>query len=196
MTLFGHRGTEEAAPGSTPYRLMLDLERARTVAAMIAKSRASRVIEVADMVAGMYLSNWDRLSRYWPEEDHDRVENYLRRICQMSPQRWNSWIEFYDAERRRTGQRNWRALLRPKNGGAMALRPSADLAAVLRDAEIIAPFRDTQDNRQLPVLTSECVLLCIARTPGSEIAKKLMESGLDLPKLDQEARHPRHAPEN
>jgi hypothetical protein len=196
MALFGHKGTEEAAPGSTPYRLMLDLERARTVAAMIAKSRASRVIEVADMVAGMYLSNWDRLSRYWNEEDHDRVENYLRRICQISPQRWNSWIEFYDAERRRTGHRNWRTLLRPKNEGAAAPRPSADLAAVLKDAEIIAPFRDTQDNRQLPVLTSECVLLCIARTPGSEIAKKLMESGLDLPKLDQEARHPRHAPEN
>jgi len=196
MRLFGHKGTEEAAPGSTPYRLMLDLERARAVAAMIAKSRASRVIEVADMVAGMYLSNWDRLSRYWPEEEHDRVENFLRRICQISPQRWNSWIEFYDAERRRTGRRKWRTLLKPKNGGAAALRPSADLAAVLKQAEIVAPFRDTEDNRQLPVLTSECVLLCIARVPRSEFARKLVDSGLDLPRLDQEARHPRHAPEN
>src|ERR1700689_3277215 len=106
MALFGRKGTDEAAaPGSAPYRLMLDLYHARTAASMIAKSRASGVIEVADMVAGMYLSNWERLSRYWKEEDHDRVENYLRRICQISPQRWNGWITFYDAERRRAGCR-------------------------------------------------------------------------------------------
>jgi hypothetical protein len=48
----------------------------------------------------------------------------------------------------------------------------------------------------MPVLTSECVLLCIARVPRSEFARKLVDSGLDLPRLDQEARHPRHAPEN
>ncbi len=202
MALFGRKGTkEEAASGAAAYRFMLDLERAQTVAAMIAKSRASRVIEVADMVAGMYLTNWERLSRYWKEEDHDRVENYLRRICQISPQRWNTWMEFYDAERRRAGHSDWNALaelksalLRFKNNDTAALRPSADLAAVLKQAEIVAPFRDTLDGRQLPVLTSECVLLCIASAPGSEIAHRLVESGLDLPNLDQEARHPRHTP--
>jgi hypothetical protein len=197
MKLFGRKRTEAGAtPGSASHRIMLDLERARTVAGMIAKSRASAAIEVADMVAGMYLSNWDRLSCYWDEKNHDQVENSLRRICQISPQRWNSWIEFYDGERSRSGRRNWRALLRPKTGRAAALRPSADLAAVMKEAEVIAPFRDVLDNRQLPVLTSECVLLCIARTPGSEIARRLLESGLDMAKLEQEARHPKHAPEN
>jgi len=207
MALFGRKGTEaETSPGSAQYRLVLDLERARIVAAMIAKSRASRVIEMADMVAGMYLSNWERLSRYWKEEDHERVENVLRRVCQISPQRWNAWITYYDAERRRGerpldrlkngGSWDWRALLPWKHEDAAPLRPSADLAAALKEAQDIAPFRDTQDNRQLPVLTTECVLLCIASTQGSEIARRLVESGLDLPKLDQEARHPRHAPQN
>lgn len=187
MALFRNKGTEEAAPGSAPHRFMLDLERARTVASMIAKSRASRAVEVADLVAGMYISNWERLSQYWDEQNHDRVENFLRRICQISPQRWNSWIEFYDAERRRTPNNSWRELLwpKPKKDGAASLAPSADLAAVMKQAEDIAPFRDTYDNRKLPVLTSECVLLCIARTPGSEIARGLLESGLDMARLER-----------
>jgi hypothetical protein len=179
---------------------MLDLERSRAAAAMIAKSRASGVIEVADMVAGMYLSNWERLSRYWPEESHERIETFLRKICQISPQRWNSWIEFYDAERHRTGnpaiQFKWRDLLQKKSATPAAARPSADLEAVLERAQAIAPFRDTYDNRQLPVLTLECVLLCIVRTPDSEIAGRLAGSGLDMPRLEQEARNPRHAPTN
>jgi hypothetical protein len=76
------------------------------------------------------------------------------------------------------------------------LRPSADLVAVLKKAEVVAPFRDTHDNRQLPVLTTECVLLCIAIAPGSEVGRRLVDCGLDLPKLDQEARTPRHTPRN
>jgi hypothetical protein len=199
MTLFGRKRTQEnAAPDSAQYRLMLDLERSRAAAAMIAKSRASSVMEVADMVAGMYLSNWERLSRYWPEESHERIETFLRKICQISPQRWNSWIEFYDAERHRTGsaagQFKWRDLLQKKNAAPPAARPSADLENVLERAQGIAPFRDTYDNRQLPVLTLECVLLCIVRTPDSEIAGRLIGSGLDTAKLEQEARNPRHAP--
>ncbi len=60
------------------HRLTLDLSRAETLAAMLAHSRASQVIEVADLVAGMYLYDWDRLSKYWDYEDQERVEDLLR----------------------------------------------------------------------------------------------------------------------
>jgi hypothetical protein len=40
------------------------------------------------------------------------------------------------------------------------------------------------------------VLLSIVHAPGSEIARRLVESGLDLPELEHEARNPRHAPAN
>jgi hypothetical protein len=193
---FDSKKQEEAFPGSAEYRFVLDLERARVIATMVARSRASAAIEMVDMVAGMYLSNWERLSRYWMEEEHDRVEGFLRRICQISPQRWNSWITFYDAERRRSQRTNW-GILAPWKADTepeTPLRFSADLAAALREARQVAPFRDAQDGRQLPVITTECLLLSIANTQGSQFARQLVETGLDLPKLDQEARNPRHTP--
>ncbi len=64
---------------------------------MLAQSRAARAVEVADLLAGMYIYDWERLSKYW--EDQDNIEQYLQQICRISPQRWHHWIQFYDQQR-------------------------------------------------------------------------------------------------
>src|SRR5262249_22236094 len=83
MSLFGRKPPNGTRGPATEYRFMLDLDRARVLGAMIAKSRASEVIEIADLLAGMYISNWDRLSRYWRVEKQEDVEEFLRKICQI-----------------------------------------------------------------------------------------------------------------
>lgn len=198
MNLFGRKPANGSEPRVAEYRLMLDLERARVLGAMIAKSRASDAMEIPDLLAGMYISNWDRLSRYWRAEKQEDVEEFLRKICQISPQRWNAWIQHYDAERNKTASRPiWDTLLKRNSSSPEAnMKPSASLAAVLKEAESVSPFRDNLSKASIPVLTSECVLLCMARTPGSEIARKLIESGLDAERLEHDARHPRGAPKN
>ena len=65
---------------------------------MLAKSRAAAVVDVPDFLAGIYIYEWDRLARFW--EEHDEIEALLQRICQISPQRWHRWIEFYDKSRK------------------------------------------------------------------------------------------------
>jgi hypothetical protein len=184
-------------PRSASHRLTLDLARAETFASMLANSRASRVIEVSDLLAGMYICNWERLSVYWEEEDREEIETFLRGICRISPQRWHSWIEFYD-ELRRKGERwqLWRppAKLKKTVPAESPLQPSASLAAVLKQAEEIAPYRDSVGGRHIPILTSECVLLCILRSAGSEVSRKLSATGLDAVRLEREALFPRHAP--
>jgi len=178
-------------------RLTLDLARAETFASMLANSRASQVIEVSDLLAGMYICNWERLSVYWEEEDREEIESFLRGICRISPERWHSWIEFYDDLRRR-GERwqVWRPLnkLRKAVPAESGLRPSAALAAVLKQAEEIAPSRDSVGEGNLPILTSECVLLCIVRSFGSEVSRKLAETGLDATRLERDALFPRRTP--
>ncbi|HXJ16534.1 MAG TPA: hypothetical protein VNM68_04980 [Candidatus Polarisedimenticolia bacterium] len=169
--------------------------RAKTFAAMLANSRASRTMEVADLLAGMYMCEWDRLSRYWEEQDRERIEEFLRKICRISPQRWNSWIEWYDSERREDDRPGWRRLRkRKKEAPDEPLQPSAALVSVLQQAEQLAPFRDTLDGRSLPILTSECVLLCIARNFGTEISLRLVETGLDAARLERDVMFPRRAP--
>jgi hypothetical protein len=179
-----------------PHRLTLDLTRAKKLAAMLAKSRASNVVEVADLLAGMYICDWDRLSKYWEAKNHEEVEIFLQRICQISPQRWHSWIQFYDRERHKEeGLRGWRLLSRlKKQPREKPLRQSTALGAVLRQAEQIAPFRDTSEGRSIPILTSECVLLCIARAYGSEISRKMAATGLDAARLEKDVLFPKRAP--
>ncbi|MGD0956867.1 MAG: hypothetical protein ABR953_08535 [Candidatus Acidiferrales bacterium] len=178
-------------------RLTLNLTRAEKFAAMLAKSRASHVMEVADLLAGMYICDWDRLSRYWEAKNHEEVETFLQSICQISPQRWHSWIQLYDQERHKEeGRRIWRLFIRLKKEppSEPRVQESTGLGAVLRQAEQIAPFRDTAEGRSIPILTSECVLLCIARNYGSEISRKLAATGLDAAKLEQDALFPKRAP--
>lgn len=182
---------------SDTHRVTLELARAETFAAMLAKSRKSQVIEVSDLLAGMYICNWDRLSFYWHEEDREEIETLLRGICRISPERWHSWIEIYDGLRHK-GER-WH-LLRPleklkKSAVAETLlRPSAALASVFKHAEEIAPSRDSVGGRNVPILTSECVLLSIVRSFGSEVTRRLAGTGLDAGRLERDALFPRRAP--
>lgn len=162
---------------------------------MLAMSRAAAAIEPADYLAGLYIYDWERLSKYW--QDRATIEEYLQRICRISPQRWHHWIEFYDRERREEEKRGSHKILGSMgNAGekGASLLPSAELDAVLRTAEAIAPHHDTFEGREIPILTSECVLLAMAKSGGLEIGRRLVESGLDVPLLEIDARHPRHAP--
>ncbi|HXZ14270.1 MAG TPA: hypothetical protein VEG64_17925 [Candidatus Sulfotelmatobacter sp.] len=162
---------------------------------MLATSRAAAFIDVADYLAGIYIYDWERLSKFW--EDQDAICEYLQRICRISPESWHLWIEFYDKERRGEDRAKPRKFIGAASDGASARSPlgfSRDLAAVLKRAEAIAPHRDTFDGRAIPILTTECVLLSIVWNAESQIGRKVLETGLDVARLEQAARHPRHAP--
>jgi len=207
MKLFGRKSSsgitrsfraDQASSGSdgeVSHRLTKDLARAESLARMLAASRASAVVEVADYLAGMYIYEWERLSKFWPERDE--IEGFLQRICQISPQRWHQWIEFYDRERREeAGHKVGRLFGSIKNqkSGEKAPAASRELKSILQKAEDIAPHHDSFQGRSIPILTSECVLLAIAKNEGSAISQTLRETGLDVPSLEQAARNPKHAP--
>src|SRR5271156_2532143 len=115
-------GARKLAPESTiEHRLTKDLSRAETLANMLAQSRAAQAIEVSDLLAGMYIYDWERLSKYW--EDEVVIEDYLQQICRISPQRWHHWIQFYDHHR--NGE--------PQPGPWKWLRPSKNVQTVSKD---------------------------------------------------------------
>jgi hypothetical protein len=195
----------EAAPGSASHLLTLDLSRAMDLAAMLASSRASQFMEITDLLAGLYIYEWDRLAGYWPEENRDHVEEMLREICQISPQRWNYWITLYDAQRKEFGpQPRWKQFGKPKQktGPSSLPVPSTALRAAFEAAEWVTPFRDlgvgeekkTRESEAVPVVTTECMLLCIARYTSSEVGKKLIHSGLDIDQLERAVLDPKRSP--
>jgi hypothetical protein len=189
-------GARKLAPEKTvEHRLTKDLSRAETLATMLAQSRAAQAIEVSDLLAGMYIYDWERLSKYW--EDEVKIEEYLQQICRISPQRWHHWIQFYDHQRNGDPQPGpWKWLRPAKNVKTVSkdLAPSAELRAIFQRAEEIAPAHDLIEDRLIPILTCECLLLAMAQKTDSEIGHRLISSGIDVSTLERVARNPKHAP--
>jgi len=194
----GHSGQNEGA--DIPRRLTRDLRRAFELAVMIAHSRASEIVEVSDLIAGLYMHDWDRLSHYWSSADE--IEKTMRQLCRISPQRWNYWIEYY-AGMRESREKTWLALgsqpfwrWRDKSKIAVGrdFELSSELAQVLKEADDIAPFRDRIGTRTVPIVSSEAVLLAIAKNARSTIGKKLLATGLNVDELEKAARFPKRAP--
>jgi hypothetical protein len=192
-----HKSDGRIAPSPVTHRLTVDLARAETLAQMLASSRASTAVEVSDLLAGMYIYEWDRLSKYW--SDTEPIEEFLRQMCRISPQRWHHWIEFYDENRKRSEPKHaW--ILGRKSGETSPSKKkplpcSSEVLAVLKRAEVITPFHDKLDGGFVPILTSESVLLSIALNLESSVGQKLAETGLDLAGLQQDARDKRRAPQ-
>lgn len=192
-------GKRNTGNGNSPvsHRMTVDLARAETLAQMLAASRASNAVEVSDLLAGMYIYEWDRLSKYWSNQEP--IEDFLRQICLISPQRWHHWIEFYDEKRKRSeGKPRW-PFGRKQKSTAPKERPlpcSSEVLSVLKRAEVITPFHDKLDGRHVPILTSESVLLSIALNLETKIGQMLAETGLDVASLQQDARDRRRAPQN
>ena len=67
-------------------------------------------------------------------------------------------------------------------------------APLLKQAEQLAPAYDRTSDRSIPILTTECVLLCIVRNLRSEISRKLVATGLDIAQLEKDVLLPRHPP--
>jgi hypothetical protein len=190
------RRTDHGAQSQQASHLLtVDLARAERLATMLAHSRAAQFVEVADLLAGMYIYEWERLSKFW--DDRDEIEDLLQKICSISPQRWNYWIEHYDQQRQKDEKDRLSAGRSMKEAQlpGEALPRSSELQRILTQSEEIAPFRDDVDGRKIPILTSECVLLCIARNQESELSSKLRDTALDLAALERSARDPRRAPQ-
>lgn len=194
----------EAGASAVSHRLTLDLSRAMELAAMLASSRASQFIEITDLLAGLYIYEWDRLAAYWPEENREHVEEMLRETCQISPQRWNYWITVYDSERKEAEpQPRWTPFAKPKQQPRRVASPvpSTTLRAAFDAAEWVSPFRDGGGNGKsgrdaagIAVVTTECLMLCVAKYTSSEVGKKLVHSGLDIEQLERAVLDPKRSP--
>jgi hypothetical protein len=182
--------------GLPPRRLTRELLRAMELANMLATSRASTMVEVSDALVGMYLDNWERLSRFWAETDN--VIKLFTQLCQISGPRWQKWMGDYDAMRAQFQQNKKLPASSPskKNGDSDPYRLdiSSELKQAFRAAEKIAPYSDRVEQVLIPIVSSECLLLCIVQNTTSALGRKLLATGLDVAALEKSVRFPKHAP--
>jgi hypothetical protein len=193
---------DTAIEAETPRRLTRDLLRAFELAVMLTHSRASETIEVSDLLGAMYIDNWDHMKRFWP--DPLEAEKTMRKMCEFSPSRWDYWIKTYNETRDDQPRKKWFGVpippMRRAGGKDQGLffgkdfELSEQLRAALKAADKIAPYQDRVGERTIPIVSSDCVLLCLVKNTTSDVARKLLATGIDLRALEKAARFPKYAP--
>ena len=165
---------------------------------MLAYDRDELVIDVADVLAGIYINSLERIGKYW--SDAEAIEIFVEEHCGINPQRWDHWIMHFDQvyrspkksfNRARIGMRGLRR--KPRSFVGVGFKQSPDLLAVYKIAEAMAISRSDMFGEKLPLVTLESFLLATSKH-SSPVGKHLVESGIDLAKLKRDVRHPKWPP--
>ena len=165
---------------------------ATSFAAVIAFSKRRDELVPSDLLAGIYVANWERVFEFWPQPQ--TFEDFVAQHCDWSEPRWMTWRRFQDEERRAVPESRFRLrlLFRGRPLGKRRLsgsrfKQSSDWKLLFEAGEKLAPYTASCCGRVLPLLTPEIMLLAFARTEGIALHKPLQESGLMVDKLEEAA---------
>ena len=137
---------------------------------LLAHEQRSTIVDVSELLAGIYLAHAEKISAFW--DSSDQFEELLLNDCRIDEPRWFYWIRLYEA------------LYHRKRDTFLGrhMRYSAQLLKTLNLAQELAASRMKGDSTA--VLIPEDVLLAIAKQPELDIGAKLVRSGLDLQRLE------------
>jgi ClpA/ClpB-like protein len=153
------------------YELSINCARSLTFAMAVSELRKSVTVEVFDVLGAMYLVNREKGAKYWRdpqdfEELVTRQPGFGAAISSFESMGAKSAFRFA----LRSGEMHY------KNWS----RDRIDAVSVARELA----SRRTPSGRK-PILTSEHLLLAATRNIENDVAQKLIQSGLDIKKLER-----------
>jgi hypothetical protein len=144
----------------------------------MAGERGSAEFGVNDLLAGMYLVSFERLAKYWAEPE--RLEEVLKCECGMFSKRWEYWLRYHD-DRALARKSTSRFFCSP----AKVFRESNQLTTVMESAAAVSRQCPSRLQDRAPLVGPEDVLLAIATDATLELGRRLVDSGLDLDRLER-----------
>jgi len=142
---------------------------------MVCTDRRAEVVELSDLLAGIYISSLEKLSMFW--SDWQKFEELVERECALRDPRWFYWTRAYDAIRHPS---------RDSFTGKFK-RCHPEVEETKNEVKEIAKRR--ADAPQFAVINSRDILFSIARRSDRPLGKKLADSGLDLVRLQNSLMH-------
>ena len=145
---------------------------ARTLhnAFILSSLRGSNVLECGDLLGGMYLAQADDLSKYW--DGHDGFTRLIQ-----SEERLTEAIQQVRLE----GIETFSALGLPFSGSSMKAQSPA-MMRIFRRARAYANARQSAGE---PIIKPEDYLLALATEPSTGLGPRILESGIDMIRLEQ-----------
>jgi hypothetical protein len=165
---------------------------ATAISMVIAHAKQEKEIQLRDVIAGIYVANFERILRFWP--DAATFEDFVAEHCDWSEHRlltWDRWnYEMQHPPRTISIPFTARFFqLRRKHtfAGKMFGR-SDDLKRAYSKAEELSPNKVTHPvGRIVPLITPELFLFATIRTESVQLGAQLRDSGLELTVLEQVA---------
>jgi len=172
---------------------------ATTFATLVAFCKGRDELSPSDLLAGIYVANLERVSRFWPHPE--LFDDFIAEHCDWSEPRWMTWHRWEEesrnaAKRLRIPFSNSFLALRTKKRlfGSMFKR-SPDLQRLIETGEKLTPYKVSWRGKILPLLTPEVMLLAFIRTENISLGKQLRQTGLLVDKLEEVAKRHIENPE-
>lgn len=129
----------------------------------VAADRGSDTISVADLIAGIYIADIERVAAYWP--DWDSLEEFVTRSADINDPRWFYWLRFMETLQKSESEAVGRSM-----------RPSKEVEEVYEHARKLRGKR----------ANSRDILWALASSPQFQVVEALRKSGLDLHRLERD----------
>jgi hypothetical protein len=164
---------------------------ASTISMVIAHAKQQKEIQLRDLIAGIYVANFERILRFWP--DAGTFEDFIAEHCDWSEHRlqtWDRWTYEIQHPPRTISiplASSFIQLPRKHTFFEKMFNLSDELKRVFLTAEELSPNKVTSFGLLVPLITPELFLAATIRTDGIELGSLLRESGIDLERLEQMA---------
>lgn len=172
---------------------------ASMISMVIADAKQQKEIQLRDVVAAIYVANFERILRFWPNAAV--FEDFIAEHCGWSEHRlttWDRWTYNTNHPPRTVTipfSRRFFQTPRKHTIHGKTFKESEDLKHVISTAAKLTPNKVESFGRALPLITPELFLFATTRTEDVELSGKLANSGLRLDLLEEAALERLESPE-
>jgi len=158
---------------------------------VIAHAKQQKEIQLRDLIAGIYVANFERILRFWP--DAATLEDFIAEHCDWSEHRlvtWDRWSYNLQHPPRTISlpfTTSFYQIRRKHTIAGLRFDHSEELKRVYTTAEELSPNTVTSFGRVVPLITPELFLFATVRTQDIELGSQLMGCGVDLEMMESVA---------
>jgi hypothetical protein len=174
---------------------------ATVFASLIAFCKGRDELIPSDLLAGIHVANWERVSGFWPHPE--LFDDFIAERCDWTEPRWMTWHRWEDGSRNEARRIRLPfdfkiSFLPPrtkKRFFGAAFQRSPDWQRIVETGEKLTPYKVPWRGQILPLLTPEVMLLAFIRTENVFLGKHLQGTGLLVDKLEEAAKRYIEKPE-
>lgn len=163
------------------YILSRDAQWAHAFSLLLAHGEKAERVEVRHQLAGIYIASLEKVERYW--DNWLNFEKLVSHHCGVVEPRWSYWMTWREQISSAKHLSLGGVTIAPLTSSSLVghrFKFSATLSAAYRTARELTRITSHRHGTNLPVITTETLLLAISEDEHETLSKELSRSGLNV----------------